>query len=154
MFEGLRCGKRRSVGAAALVLAVLGSAACGSEQNSSVDFKDPFWLSPPLVDYTSKDYLAQVDKVANGSDSWEKVDSHCFGSVTERDLAAVRVQAAIDRDDQARQLKQLPEQTLSSLRAPTPTLLAANESDPGARGHDPAQCFTVVYSNKSLPDRR
>lgn len=151
----MRVMTRRVAGITALVLVGLGSAACNSEKDpSSVDFKDPFWSSPPLVDYTSKDYLAAVDKDANGADNWEKADTHCFGSVTERNLAAVRVQSAIDRDDQERRLKQLPDATPAGFRVPTPSLHAAIASDPGVSGHDLTKCFTVVYTNKSLASPR
>lgn len=142
-------------GAAVLVLAVTGITACGTgEGQESIDFKDPFWSSPPLVDYTSTDYLVAVDKDASGADNWEKADTHCFGSVTERNLAAVRVQSAIDRDDQARRLKQLPDATPAGFRVPTPSLHAAIASDPGVSGHDLNLCFTVVYTNKSLASPR
>lgn len=140
---------------AVLVLAVMGVAACSTgDEQESVDFKDPFWSSLPLDDYTSKDYLAAVDKDANGADNWEKVDTHCFGNVTERNLAAVRTQSAIDRDDQARRLKQLPDATPAGFRVPTPSLHAAIASDAGVDSHDLAKCFTVVYTNKSLASPR
>lgn len=154
---GMRVMTRRVAGITALVLVGLGSAACNSEKDpSSVDFKDPFWSSPPLVDYTAQDYQDKVDLDSrkSGGYTWEQAVSRCFTSVVERNLAAVRVQSAIDRDDQARKLKQLPSQTVAEVPIPTPSLHAAIASDPGVSGHDLTKCFTVVYTNKSLASPR
>ncbi|ANO02251.1 Uncharacterised protein [Mycobacteroides abscessus subsp. massiliense] len=153
----MRVTARTVAGITALVLVGLGSVACDSGKDPSyVDFKDPFWSSPPLVDYMAQDYQDKVDLDSrkSGGYTWEQAVSRCFASVVERNLAAVRVQSAIDRDDQARKLKQLPSQTVAEVPIPTPSLHAAIDSDSGVTGHDLNLCFTVVYTNKSLPSPR